>query len=119
MKAWLQWEMESAPIRRQMRLQKRDADPEEQRILDAQPEQDEAMAVCLQAWRDLSTCRPLGFSGAGPIPWTALVAWLDRSGLDAGAASVVQAVIARLDNDFLDAQASERAQQLAKRGSHG
>lgn len=35
----------------------------------------------LQSFRDLNTCRQIGMS-LGPIPWTAMIQYADRFGLD-------------------------------------
>ena len=65
-------------------------------VLDAEPEQDDAMGLVLLAWDDLLTCRPLGMD-LGPVPWSAAMDWCDRHGLDAQGARVVWSVIRRID----------------------
>lgn len=47
------------------------AEPRIAAIYAAEPEREAAVAVCLRAWADLSTCRGIGMA-AGPIPWTAI-----------------------------------------------
>lgn len=58
---------------------------------------------------ELSTCRPLGFGVAGPIPATAIWAALDRYGLPAWAGDAVYS----LDSAWL---ARQRASAPAKGG---
>ncbi len=82
-----------------MRLHKRAPHDSERETLAAEPEQDEAVAYCLQAWRDLATERPLGFSGAGPIPRSKLIEWASYQGFDREVAAVLWIVICRLERD--------------------
>ncbi len=65
------------------------------------------MRRCLQAWHSLSSCRPIGMSGAVAIPWTAIMEWCDRKGLDEPLTDLVVTVIERLDADRAEAQASK------------
>jgi hypothetical protein len=72
-----------------------------------QPPRDVAVVTCLQAWGDLSTCRQIGMA-VGPIPWTAIVAWCDRRGLDPDAAELVTRVIRVLDVQRAEAETAKR-----------
>lgn len=71
-----------------------------------QPDQDDAMGICLQAWRDLSTERPIGFSGSGPIPRSKVFEWAAWQRLDREAAGVLWVVICRLERDRAEREAS-------------
>lgn len=46
------------------------------------PELDPAYTLYLTAFSELSSCRPLGFGAVGPIPWTAMVAWMEFHDID-------------------------------------
>lgn len=91
--------------------------PEEQAILDAEPEQDEQVGMCLTAWRDLSTERPIGFGVAGPIPQSKVWAWAERKGLDEETAEILWAVICRLDNDRARRETSKAKLEAANKGA--
>ena len=94
---------------RQMRIHSRGPHPSEQPIIDARPEYDSAIAMCLEAWHDLGSCRPLGFSGAGFIPFTAVLAWAEFNRLDHELTTMLLAVIQRLDRDRAEREASAHA----------
>jgi hypothetical protein len=84
-----------------MRLWKRTREQmsgEAREVLDAQPPQDNAMGVVLNAWDDLLRCRPMGM-GVGLVPWTAAMQWCDRHGLDEDAAQILWTVVKRIDAD--------------------
>jgi len=55
------------------------------------------MALCLECWHDLDSCRLLGFAGAGPIPWTAITEWCRWQGVDRELTLVLLDVIRHLD----------------------
>lgn len=72
--------------------------------------------MCIDAWNDLHSCRPLGFSGAGDIPYTAISTWADREGLDSELFRLLKHVIFRLDRDRAEREASKaRAKQKGTR----
>jgi hypothetical protein len=51
-----------------------------------------------RAYAQLSTCRPIGMGGIGPIPITAVWEWEDRKGLiDRSVRDHFEAVIAAVD----------------------
>ncbi len=84
-----------------MRLWDRTRDqmgPEAREILEAEPPQDNAMGIVLEAWGDLMTCRPIGMD-VGPVPWDKAMDWCDRHGLDRHASRIVWTVIQRIDRD--------------------
>ena len=84
-----------------MRLWKRTIDQmgdEARAVLLAQPPQDNAMGVALNAWDDLLRCRPMGMD-VGLVPWDVAMDWCDRAGLDDEAADILWSVIKRLDRD--------------------
>jgi hypothetical protein len=94
---------------RQLRLKKREPSRTEQDILDEQPEHDEAMAMCVEAWHDLHSERPLGMAGAGLIPWRAMLEWARFHRLDREATKVVITVLRKLDHDRAEREASRAA----------
>lgn len=67
---------------------------------------------CVNAWRDLSTCRQIGME-VGPIPIDKIWAWCDRRGLDSEAADAVEHVIRQLDVDRAVAERAAAAQKKA------
>jgi len=75
-------------------------------IFAREPAQDDAMGLCMRAWSDLSTCRPVGMT-AGPVPWTAAMEWCRWHGLDHDASAMVWAVIRRLDRNRAEAEGSK------------
>lgn len=61
------------------------------------PETPSALTFWWRAFQDLTSARPIGFGGVGPIPWTAIDAWATRHGVTdpddfERLASVVQAL---------------------------
>lgn len=79
---------------------------EAREILDRQPPQDDAMGVVLNAWEDLSTCRPVGMT-EGRIPWDKAKDWGIENGLDADERRLLWIVIRRLDVEEMDRRAHE------------
>lgn len=51
-------------------------------FLDNRPELHEHLAFAWQAFLELSTDRPVGLGGAGPIPWAAIDRYARRYRLD-------------------------------------
>lgn len=69
---------------------------------------DSAVAMCIDAWADLNTCRPSGMA-LGPIPFTAILTWAEFPGqLDHDLTMLLLAVIRILDRDLLEREASKR-----------
>lgn len=94
-----------------MRLHFRQPTPHEQEILSRQPECDEAMTLCISAWHELGTCRPVGMSGAGAIPFTATLQWAQFRGLDRELTEILLTVINKLDCERAEREASQRSLQ--------
>jgi hypothetical protein len=90
-----------------MRLQKRGPRGDEPETVAAEPPQDEAMGLCLHAWRDLSTERAIGM-GAGPIPESKCREWCGYHGLTRESTAVMWAVICRLERDRFERENSKR-----------
>lgn len=67
---------------------------------DPEPVPDLAMATVINCWGELNSER--NFHGA--IPWSAVVSWCDRAGLDRDLSILVGQVIRKLDADHLTAQ---------------
>lgn len=80
--------------------------PEAREILSRRPPQDAAITLVLNAFADLSTCRPLGMM-EGRIPWTACDRWCERHGLDDDAMRVLWSVIQRIDIEEMERRAFE------------
>lgn len=79
-------------------------------ILATEPDRDLPMRLCVKAWVDLNSCRPIGMS-VGPIPWDKMVKWCEfhDEELDREAAMQLIGVIQGLDRDFMIREASKRA----------
>lgn len=60
-----------------------------------------------RAWRELSTCRPVGFS-VGPIPLTAIFEYVDRFELPPWSIDALLAIDARILIEVLDEQRHEK-----------
>ena len=71
---------------------------EAREILAAEPPQDNAMGIVLEAWDDLQTERPMGMD-LGPVPWSSCRDWCQDHGLDAQGARILWTVIKRIDRD--------------------
>jgi len=108
-------------VLKQLRIHKRDPLPgHEQDVLSRRPPHSDVVAICAEAWRDVSTERPLaiasGMAGTtlwtrvqyGAVPWTRVMAWCDRRGLDDENVSLVWSVIQLLDARRLERESSER-----------
>lgn len=54
-----------------------------------------------QAFDDLSGARPVGFGGAGDIPWTALDQWATRHGVTGDMFDMLVDVVRRMDAAWL------------------
>jgi hypothetical protein len=96
-------------------LRDRDPLPFEKEKLDAEPEMDQAMLMCIAAWNDLTSERPLGFGAAGYIPWSSIMAWCEHEGLDTELTVFVKDVLRILDLDRADRLASKKPPPKAKR----
>jgi hypothetical protein len=48
----------------------------------------------LEAYRDLSSCRPAD----GPIPWTAVTLYADKTGLEPDVGELLWSVVRRMDH---------------------
>jgi len=56
----------------------------------------------LEAFDELSTCRALGFGGAGPIPWTAVQQYAEAHGYDDETRDVLLEVVRALDLVYMN-----------------
>ena len=92
----------------------RSQNPEAARRLFRVPEVPEGWASFLNAYGELQTCRPLGFGGFGPIPWTAIARWADAHGLDADERQTLTRVIRALDGVFLEDQGRKEHKDAAR-----
>ena len=68
-------------------------------------------------WK-LSTCRGIGPGGAGPIPWTAVVAYARQQQLDGPLTEFLVEAISAMDGVWLEDQREQAEAQAraAKRG---
>lgn len=66
--------------------------------------------ICIDAWRDLGTCRSIGMA-AGPIPFTAAIAWANHHDLDREATELLWQVVRFLDGERAEREAAERRLQ--------
>ncbi len=70
----------------------------------------------MRAFFDLSTCRHVdGMGGIGPVPWTAIVSYADRAGLDREAGDLFVEAIRALDRAYLD----DERERMKKEARHG
>jgi hypothetical protein len=79
----------------------------------------------MQAFWELSSCRAFGMS-LGPIPWTAIVEYAERKGLDSSMIPVFEVVMRELDECYLtdlreqqrqrESQSERRLNKERKRG---
>lgn len=92
-----------------MRLHKRAARHEEQRILDARPELDDCAEDVLRCWRDLESERPLIPGVVGMIPYRAILAWAEVRCWDRGATVLLADVVRYLDGKRVERENSKRA----------
>lgn len=84
----------------------RRADAGSKTPLDEWPELDGRLSEIYQAFWNLSGSRPVGFGGAGPIPWEASENWLDRHGIDdLSEREEIKMLWAALDGKYLETQA--------------
>lgn len=83
--ARLAWEDEAAPLIENLQRFNVPANAKEIEVLEREPHVDTMLAFALVAYREVATCRQIGF-GVGPIPVTAIDAYfdrqVDREGLD-------------------------------------
>ena len=79
---------------------------EAREVLSREPPQDDAMGVCLNAWDDLSTCRPVGMV-EGRIGWDKARDWCRDRGMDHSATRILWTVIKRCDVEELERRAFE------------
>ena len=58
----------------------------------------------MQAFWELSSCRDYGGGVTGPIPWTAIMQYADRSRMDADMTDIFLNVIRALDSVWIEYQ---------------
>ena len=73
--------------------------------------------LCVRAWNELSGDRHLGYGVVGPIPFTAIVRWAEVRGFDHEATIVLTSVLAHLERERLDRDASRARQRDTARPS--
>jgi hypothetical protein len=96
MAAWLAWEDTAAPILRRLRRAEREPTRAELDVLEKRPERDPSVVFAIDAYHDVSTCRPVGF-GVAPIPTTAIRGWCRQHGLDHDATEFLTGAIRYVD----------------------
>jgi hypothetical protein len=62
---------------------------------------DAAAQLVVDCWNDVDSCRSIGMV-LGPIPYTAVVLWSDRNGLDPDVADMLWGAIKIVDASFLE-----------------
>lgn len=108
MTAYLAWEEEVAPYRKQMRLHAREATPHEKEALDRRPPCDEQATIVIDAFHDLAGDKQLGFGVVGLIPYTAWLAWASEQGLDWHARQALWPVLQQVDRQHFERDAERR-----------
>lgn len=79
-----------------------------QQLLDSRPPYDAMIALVIEAWHTLDSCRSIGWV-VGPIPYTAIVDWCDRNeSLDDETRPMVIAAINYLDAERTAKSAAKR-----------
>ena len=73
-----------------------------QAIKPIRPELEDYQYNYLSAFYDLSTCRPLGMESVGPIPYTAIILWLQFWQIEIDEAEIYIDVISRLDQVYME-----------------
>ena len=92
-----------------MRIHKRAASPQEQRILDARPELDDCAEDVRRCWSDLESERPLVPGVIGMIPYRAIIAWAEIRRWERGATLLLADVIRYLDGKRVERENAKRA----------
>jgi len=87
-------------------------------VRSGEPDTDDAVAICIEAWNDLSTCRAIGMA-VGAIPVTAIYQWAEMEDLDREATRMLKRVIRQLDNDRAEAAAAKYRLETATGGRGG
>lgn len=80
---------------------RRDGLPLPARIAGA-PQLRTGLELYLTAFVELSTCRPSGFAGPGPIPWTAIREYAVAYRFSARQTSCLESLIRRVDRAYLE-----------------
>lgn len=83
-----------------------DIGPDGRQTLAREPALDVWGVLCLRAWHELGSDRPVSMAGAGPIPWSTVVRWCEFASLDRPETQVVIDTVRILDN--------QRAERLTK-----
>ena len=65
------------------------------------PELPPELSLYWVAYGHLSTCRPAGFGGGYPVPWTAVVAYAEVNGFDEEQLDRLVYFVGELDTAFL------------------
>lgn len=76
-------------------------------MIDARPPLYEAAALAIEAWGALGSCRPVSMAGAGPIPFTAVLAWCAHNQCDEDTTDMLIHVIEQLDADRAERMQSQ------------
>lgn len=66
-----------------------------------QPELFQGLELYWRAFCHLNSCRPAGFSGAYPIPWTALKSYSDTWGFDDEQFELLEYYVSKMDGVYL------------------
>ena len=80
------------------------------------PEDEAGDEFYLSAFYTLSTCRPYGLSGGGPIPWTAIIEYARYLKLERDLWQLLEIVVRTIDISWLNWQAEEMKSRSEKGG---
>jgi hypothetical protein len=69
--------------------------------LQDQPELFQGLELYYRAFSHLNSCRPAGFSGAYPIPWTAIKSYADTWGFDDEQFELLEYYVSKMDGVYL------------------
>lgn len=88
----------------------REGKPLPRSIRDA-PRLHASLAPYFRAFLELGTCRNIGMA-EGPIPWTAVLAWMDEHGIEGGERYDFENIIRLTDDAYLKWKVNKRKRDM-------
>lgn len=83
------------------------------------PELDPWLELYWEAYQDLSTCRPAGFSGVSPIPWLSVKEYAEANDYDEEQASDLAYFTRIMDRAFLQWYEKQHGHKQKRTGISG
>lgn len=81
--------------------------------LENEPEVDWGTMFLARGYAELSTEKPIGFSGRGPIPWTRMVKWCQFHRLSHATATHAMTTVSHVDGIFMRRDAAKAKAEAA------